>query len=64
MAVVVLCGVLSLWIFRLAGRYSLSIGGVAAAPRGGPAISLGQPFHYPRLGALTGTIFGLDLRPT
>ena len=34
-----LCGVLSLWIFRLAGRYSLSIGGVAAAPRGGPAIS-------------------------
>ena len=26
-------------IFRLAGRYSLSIGGVAAAPRGGPAIS-------------------------
>ena len=33
------CGVLSLWIFRLAGRYSLSIGGVAAAPRGGPAIS-------------------------
>ena len=26
-------------IFRRAGRYSLSIGGVAAAPRGGPAIS-------------------------
>ena len=33
------CGVFSLWIFRLAGRYSLSIGGVAAEPRGGPAIS-------------------------
>ena len=28
-----------LWNFRLAGRYSLSIGGVAAAPRRGQAIS-------------------------
>ena len=34
-----LSGVFSLWIFRLARRYSLSISGVAAAPRGGPAIS-------------------------
>ena len=34
-----LCGVCSLRHFRRRSRYSLSIGGVAAEPRGGPAIS-------------------------